>query len=262
MVVRIRKTFAWNEPILTAGLIATGDRAQNGSAWTLTLNVSWRPWARDSGLWREVAQIESSLTPADSSLVTSKILRREPLLRRGGTWIQRWRVPLGFVCGVLFILLAKPNPLALVIGAGVSLVGLAIRAWAAGHIRKNAQLATSGPYAYTRNPLYLGSFLLGLGFTIASGRWVLAILFAALFLGIYFPVMRVEASTLAELFGDAYNNYKRAVPLFFPRLTPFREEVSGTIRFNSDLYMRYREYRAALGLLAAWGLLLLKTYYL
>ena len=183
-------------------------------------------------------------------------------MRRGGTWFQRWRVPLGFACGVVFILLARPNTLALAIGGGVSLVGLGIRAWAAGHIRKNAQLATSGPYAYTRNPLYLGSFLLGLGFTIASGRWVLAILFAALFLGIYFPVMRVEASTLAELFGEAYDAYKRAVPLFFPRITPFCEEQSGRIRFNSDLYMRYREYRAALGLLAAWGLLLLKTYYL
>jgi protein-S-isoprenylcysteine O-methyltransferase Ste14 len=183
-------------------------------------------------------------------------------LRRGGTWFQRWRVPLGFACGVVFIFLAKPNLPVLVAGAGVSLMGLAIRAWAAGHIRKNAELATSGPYAYTRNPLYLGSFLLGLGFTIASGRWVLAILFAALFLGIYFPVMRVEASTLAELFGEAYVGYKKAVPLFFPRFTPFRQEESGSIRFNSDLYMRYREYRAALGLLAAWGLLLLKAYYL
>jgi protein-S-isoprenylcysteine O-methyltransferase Ste14 len=102
------------------------------------------------------------------------------------------------------------------IGAGVSVIGLAIRAWASGHIRKNAQLAVSGPYAFTRNPLYLGSFLLGLGFTIASGRWELAILFAALFLGIYFPVMRVEATTMGELFGKEYQAYKQAVPLFFP----------------------------------------------
>jgi len=182
-------------------------------------------------------------------------------LRRGGTWIQRWRVPLGFACGILFIVLAKPKPLSLLIGAAVSIVGLAIRAWAAGHIRKNAALATSGPYAYTRNPLYLGSFLVGLGFTLASGRWVLAILFVGLFLGIYFPVMRVEASTLADLFGNAYDDYRREVPLFFPRITPFREGESGIVRFDRGLYMRYREYRAALGLVAAWGLLLLKTYY-
>src|SRR5437868_15335241 len=117
-------------------------------------------------------------------------------------WIQRWRVPLGFVCGAVFILFARPTPPALLIGASVSLLGLAMRAWAAGHIRKNAQLATSGPYAFTRNPLYFGSFLLGLGFTVASGQPLLAIPFVALFLGIYFPVMRVEAAHLAESFGD------------------------------------------------------------
>ena len=141
----------------------------------------------------------------------------------------------------------------------MSLLGLAIRAWAAGHIRKNAQLATSGPYAFTRNPLYLGSFLLGLGFTIASGQVVLGILFAALFLGIYFPVMRVEASTLTELFGKEYEVYNESVPLFFPRLTPFRQSESEQVKFDGSLYLRYREYRAALGLVIAWGLLLIKS---
>jgi protein-S-isoprenylcysteine O-methyltransferase Ste14 len=183
-------------------------------------------------------------------------------LRRGGTWIQRWRVPLGFAFAAVFMVLAKPNPTTLLMGAVVSLIGLAVRAWASGHIRKNDKLAISGPYAYTRNPLYLGSFLVGLGFTIASGRWLLAILFAGLFLGIYFPVMRVEASTLAEIFGRDYEKYKQEVPLFFPRFTPFRASESGRVRFNGDLYMRYREYRAAVGLVAAWGLLLFKTYYL
>src|SRR6201989_817530 len=168
--------------------------------------------------------------------------------RRGGTWIQRWRVPLGFLCGAVFIFFARPTPRALVIGASVSLLGLALRAWAAGHIRKNAQLALSGPYAFTRNPLYLGSFLLGLGFTIASGQLVLGLLFVALFLGIYFPVMRVEASTLAELFGEDYEAYQRSVPLFFPRLTPFRHGDSRAVKFDSSLYFRYREYRGALGL--------------
>ena len=147
----------------------------------------------------------------------------------------------------------------LLIGASVSLLGLAVRAWAAGHIRKNAQLATSGPYAFTRNPLYLGSFLLGLGFTIASGRWWLGLLFAALFLGIYFPVMRVEASTLGQLFGKEYEVYKESVPLFFPRLTPFRQIDRERVKFDGSLYLRYREYRAALGLVIAWGLLLIKS---
>ena len=180
---------------------------------------------------------------------------------RSGTWIQRWRVPLGFVCGALFIFFARPTPKALLIGASVSILGLAIRAWAAGHIRKNAQLATSGPYAFTRNPLYLGSFLLGLGFTIASGRLLLGLLFAALFLGIYLPVMRVEASTMAQLFGEDYEQYRRSVPLFFPRISRFRQGQSAANKFDSSLYLRYREYRAALGLVVAWGLLLIKTFY-
>src|SRR5918996_3964661 len=132
------------------------------------------------------------------------------MTRRGGTWIQRWRVPLGFLCGAAFIFFARPTPRMLLIGASVSLLGLALRAWAAGHIRKNTQLATSGPYAFTRNPLYLGSFLLGLGFTIASGRLLLGVLFAALFLGIYLPVMRVEASTMAQLFGEKFKKYADA----------------------------------------------------
>jgi protein-S-isoprenylcysteine O-methyltransferase Ste14 len=181
--------------------------------------------------------------------------------KRSGTWIQRWRVPLGFVCGALFIFFARPTPKALLVGASVSILGLAIRAWAAGHIRKNAQLATSGPYAFTRNPLYLGSFLLGLGFTIASGRLLLGLLFAALFLGIYLPVMRVEASTMAQLFGEDYEKYRRAVPLFFPRISPFRQGESEANKFDGSLYLRYREYRAALGLVIAWGLLLIKTFY-
>lgn len=175
--------------------------------------------------------------------------------------MQRWRVPLGFLCGALFIWFARPNPLTLGIGGGIALLGLALRAWAAGHIRKNAALATSGPYSYTRNPLYLGSFLLGVGFTVASGQPLLAIPFAALFLGIYYPVMRVEAADLAQLFGEDYHTYARAVPLLLPRLIPYRDEKTREVKFDASLYLRYREYRAALGLLIAWGLLALKAVF-
>ncbi len=181
---------------------------------------------------------------------------------RGGTWIQRWRVPLGFLCAILFVLFARPRPLTLLVGGVISLIGLAIRAWAAGHIRKNETLARSGPYAFTRNPLYLGSFILGLGFTIGAGRWVLAIVFVALFLGIYLPVMRVESRTMAEMFGDEYRQYALHVPLFFPRLTPHRDDPSRLTRFDRNLYLRYREYRAALGLLVAWVVLAIKAYWL
>jgi protein-S-isoprenylcysteine O-methyltransferase Ste14 len=175
--------------------------------------------------------------------------------------MQRWRVPLGFLCGALFVLFARPRPLTLAVGGIVALFGLGLRAWAAGHIRKNAELAISGPYAHTRNPLYLGSFLLGLGFTVASGRALLGLLFAALFLGIYLPVMRVEAATLAVLFGEDYKRYSNAVPLFVPRLFPFREAGAPAAKFDASLYLRYREYRAALGLLVAWSLLALKAVF-
>jgi protein-S-isoprenylcysteine O-methyltransferase Ste14 len=184
--------------------------------------------------------------------------------RRGGTWVQRWRVPLGFVCAALFIALARPDRRSLLIGGAVAVVGLGIRAWASGHIRKNARLAVSGPYAHTRNPLYLGSFILGLGFTVAASSSLLLFLilgglFASLFLGIYWPVMRVESATLAEMFGEEYKRYAAAVPLLFPRLAPYRAGADSAVRFDPSLYLRYREYRAALGLLVAWCVLWLKA---
>ncbi len=179
-----------------------------------------------------------------------------PSSKIGSKRIQRWRVPLGFACAAVFFLLARPTPFSLLVGGIIALPGLALRAWASGHLRKNEALAIGGPYSYTRNPLYLGSFLIGLGFTIAAGRWFLVILFAAMLLGIYLPVMRVESQALAELFGDDYQRYSRQVPSFLPRLSPYRSDRPTT--FDSRLYLRYREYRAALGAVAAWGLLVLK----
>ncbi|MDX6614078.1 MAG: hypothetical protein QOD75_3264 [Blastocatellia bacterium] len=143
----------------------------------------------------------------------------------------------------------------------MAFLGLLLRAWSAGHIRKNDALAVGGPYAYTRNPLYLGSFIIGLGFTIAAARPELGILFALLFLSIYLPVMRVEAGTLDQLFGVAYQDYAREVPLFLPRLLPYANQHGGNSRFEATLYLRYREYEAALGLLVVWGILLAKALY-
>ena len=182
-------------------------------------------------------------------------------MRGGGTWIQRWRVPLGFCCAALFLLFARPSARSLITGVIISILGLLLRAWASGHIRKNDTLATSGPYAYTRNPLYLGSFLLGLGFTIGSGRFVLGLIFALLFLGIYLPVMRVESATLRELFGESYQRYARDVPMFLPQLTGYRDAGGRQTGFDPALYRRYREHRAAIGLALAWTLLALRAYF-
>jgi len=172
--------------------------------------------------------------------------------------LQRMRVPLGFLFGIVFLIFARPEYVTLIIGGSIAAVGILIRAWASGHIRKNQNLAISGPYAYTRNPLYLGSFILGVGFTIASGVWWLGIVFIVLFLGIYLPVMRVEAKDLTGLFGAEYEEYARRVPLLFPRFTPYKASAA---KFDMNLYMRYREYRAALGLVFAWSILALKAFF-
>lgn len=180
--------------------------------------------------------------------------------RRGGTWFQRWRVPLGFLAAPIFLLLAKPRPVTMAIGAVIGLLGLLLRGWASGYLRKNDELATAGPYAYTRNPLYLGSFMMGLGFTLAAARWELAAVFALLFLGIYVPVMRVESATLEELFGHKYRRYAQAVPMFLPRLARHANSARAA-RFDRSLYKRYREYQAALGFAVAWALLIAKALY-
>ena len=172
--------------------------------------------------------------------------------------MQRWRVPLGFVCAALFLLFARPTMWTLSAGALVALPGLVLRAWASGHLRKNEALATTGPYAYTRNPLYLGSFLIGIGFTIAAGQVLLVIVFVIMILGIYLPVMRVESETLAELFGKKYLRYASEVPLFIPRLSPYRQSEN---EFDRSLYLRYREYRAAVGIVVAWALLAAKALF-
>src|SRR5258705_6417904 len=107
----------------------------------------------------------------------------------GKRLLQRLRVPLGFLFTIVFLVFAKPTALTIAIGGAIAFIGVTIRAWSSGHIRKAKELAVSGPYAYTRNPLYVGSFILGIGFTVAAGVWWLALIFAALFLGIYLPVM-------------------------------------------------------------------------
>lgn len=174
-------------------------------------------------------------------------------------FLQRIRVPLGFLFAVLFVVFSRPTLWTLAIGGAVGVIGLAIRAWASGHIDKASTLAISGPYAYTRNPLYLGSMILGLGFTIASGVWWLALLFIALFLGIYLPVMRVEVDDMRRIFGVDFDDYENNVPLFLPRLTEWKKRLR---KFDSSLYFRYREYRAAVGFAVAITLLAAKAYFL
>jgi protein-S-isoprenylcysteine O-methyltransferase Ste14 len=172
---------------------------------------------------------------------------------------QRLRVPLGFALAPAFLLFARPSLSSLLAGAAVAVAGLAIRAWASGHLRKMAELTTSGPYAHTRNPLYLGTFLIVVGASLAGGVWWLACAAGAAYLLVYVPVMLAEIDTMRALFPEAYDEYARAVPLFLPRLTPARAPgAAEPARFDSRLYLKYREYRAPLGLLAFLAALAVK----
>lgn len=173
--------------------------------------------------------------------------------------LQRLRVPLGFAFAAVFLIFARPSATTLAMGGAIALIGLAIRAWASGHIRKASSLAVSGPYAYTRNPLYLGTLVLGIGFTVAAGVWWLALLFVALFIGIYLPVMRVEADDMRRIFGSEYATYSENVPVLIPRVRPWRPTDT---RFDYRLYLQYREYRAVLGAVAALTALAAKAYFL
>jgi protein-S-isoprenylcysteine O-methyltransferase Ste14 len=157
---------------------------------------------------------------------------------------------------VPFLWLARPTPGTLTVGAALALLGAALRAWAAGTIRKERELSTSGPYAHTRNPLYLGSFLIGLGVTIAGARWVFVALFLAFFAVVYGAVIKKEARLLGELFGAAYADYARSVPLFVPRLAPYRGAPGGG--FTLERWRRNREYEALLGVIAGFAFLTAK----
>ncbi|HUR92366.1 MAG TPA: isoprenylcysteine carboxylmethyltransferase family protein [Gemmatimonadaceae bacterium] len=155
------------------------------------------------------------------------------------------RMPLGFLLGGLYLVYARPEPLPLMVGAAIALVGVFIRGWASGHIRKNQQLAISGPYAYTRNPLYFGSFLIAAGFAIAA-HWSLLLLVIAFFALVYAPKIEAERLNILGRFPAEYPGYAENVPAFFPRPTAWSGGPGADERFSFDLYMKHGEWKAAL----------------
>ena len=167
---------------------------------------------------------------------------------------RRIRVPLGFAFAVLYFWLARPTWRFLGLGAVLIVPGLLIRALASGHVRKNEALATSGPYAYTRNPLYLGSLLMGLGFAVASRSWWVGVALLVMFLAVYVPVIRGEEKFLREKFPE-FEDYARQVPRMFPRIG---HSGAGSGRFSFGLYWQHREYNALLGSLAMVAALIAK----
>ncbi len=169
------------------------------------------------------------------------------------------RLPLGFALGILYLAFAHPTLLSLATGGIIAFAGVVIRGWASGHISKNERLATTGPYAHTRNPLYFGSFLIAAGFAIAA-HWALLLLVVAFFVLIYAPTMQREMANIAGRFPETYGAYVANVPAFVPRPTPWKathsEDQGG---FSFDLYMKHGEWKAALTYVIVIGWLIYRT---
>ncbi|MGI4755941.1 MAG: methyltransferase family protein [Janthinobacterium lividum] len=175
-------------------------------------------------------------------------------------WEERWqkvarriRVPLGFVFAALFLWLARPSVQSLLLSLLLVVPGLLLRGYAAGYVRKNAELTQTGPYAYTRNPLYLGSMLAAFGFTAASRQWPLVLLLAVLFLFIYLPVIRSEEKFLRAHFLE-FEAYAARVPRLLPRLAVPAGERTGA--FSPEQYKKHREYNSLAGACAIYAALI------
>ncbi len=171
---------------------------------------------------------------------------------------RRIRVPLGFLLAAVYVWRARPTVVSICVGLAISTVGLGVRAYASGYVRKNEELATTGPYAYTRNPLYLGSIIIAAGFTLAARSWIIAAILFLMFLAIYLPVIRGEEEFLRQRFLE-FAEYERRVPRLLPR---FSNPKNAAGSFSWNLYRQHREYNALAGTLAIVAVLAAKLWWL
>ncbi len=170
-----------------------------------------------------------------------------------GTLARRIRIPAGFLFAALYLWLAHPTLKSIIAGAIIAAVGLGLRAWASGHVSKAAEITQSGPYAYTRNPLYLGSIIIGIGFAVAARSAWIALGMLLLFLAVYIPVIRWEEAWLrAHL--DGFDEYAARVPRLLPRATPAGQPGV----FSRERYRKHREYNALIGAVAMLAALIIK----
>jgi protein-S-isoprenylcysteine O-methyltransferase Ste14 len=162
----------------------------------------------------------------------------------------------GFVFAVAFLYLATPSTTAVAIGFPLGAIGLFVRAWSSGLIRKNKELAQDGPYAMTRNPLYVGSFIAGCGVSVMGGHPVLAIIFVVAYLAVYHQIIFNEEKHLLKLFPEQLPAYMAAVPRFFPNPAKFK----GFGKYDGKhMLKKHKEWQAWLGYLAVTGVLLSKA---
>jgi protein-S-isoprenylcysteine O-methyltransferase Ste14 len=164
-------------------------------------------------------------------------------------FFARWRVRLSYPLALAVLALARPTPRSILCGASVGAIGLLVRAWAAGYLRKQEVLTVTGPYAHTRNPLYFGSAILALGAGIATCAWPSALILCTYFALFYSVAMRREEQELRLQHGAAFDEYARAVPLFLPHVTPAKLSASTPDSFSFVQYRKNREYRAMIGFL-------------
>lgn len=174
---------------------------------------------------------------------------------------RRIRVPLGFVFAAVFLWLAHPTPAFLALSLILVIPGLLLRAYASGYVKKNRELTTTGPYAYTRNPLYLGSMSIAFGFAVAARSLWVALVLAILFAVIYIPVIRSEEDYLRSVF-PGFDAYAAQVPRLLPRITPARSGDTPPGEFSASLYRRHREYNALVGAASMYAALILKLVFL
>lgn len=178
-----------------------------------------------------------------------------------GEFFMRWRVRLGYPLAAVVLWFSCPAPRSILVGAFVGALGLWLRTYAAGYLHKQEVLTVTGPYAYTRNPLYLGSAILVVGASFAVRSWISAFLLLTYFAIFYSMVMRREEKELAVHHGAAFEEYARAVPLFLPRLKPAQLPGESAGAFSFAQYKKNHEWQAALGFLLLLTALLLIWYF-
>jgi protein-S-isoprenylcysteine O-methyltransferase Ste14 len=174
------------------------------------------------------------------------------------TWsrvARRIRVPLSFAFAIAYVWLAHPTRESLLAGALLLVPGLLLRGLASGHVQKDKQLTTSGPYAYTRNPLYLGSLILAAGFVVAARSWWIPAILLVKFAAIYVPVIAGEERYLRNTFPD-YDDYARHVPRFAMRFTRYGSQRG---EFSSERYWKHREYNVIIGCVILLAILVVKV---
>jgi protein-S-isoprenylcysteine O-methyltransferase Ste14 len=173
--------------------------------------------------------------------------------------IGHYRTFISLLLALAILAVAKPTLFSIAWGLPFIVIGEFIRTWSAGCINKEYEkLTTWGPYAYTRNPLYIGNFLLGLGFVIIGNQWITVVVFVIVFFFIYRATIMDEEKTLLKVFGETFTEYKKEVPMFFPRVSPITKEKQN---FNWKRVMKHREYNAWMGIGAALILFWIKIVY-